>query len=251
MFNVLIVNDWHAISEVYTYASWNAQPYIVYPFFVAGNLISVSIMLNCVTAFFVGAFVAKLDEEDTEERDEIRVVRQKTKEFKIDTSSRSLRRISSSGLSASSGRSASRRSDVIEFDVYERPTYDKIMRTVSGGDTEDDVAAYAKDICDKLKTFEALSPLGEPKLGYLVVSQHPINHYGNRRFQTMVEEFMEDSYALAAGLHSQLLEPDNREENAISRSFETSQSNKALTIKASLIRQSPPVSLLVASVAPS
>ena len=32
--------------------------------------------------------------------------------------------------------------DVVEFDVYERPTFDKIMKTVSGGDTEDEVAAY-------------------------------------------------------------------------------------------------------------
>ena len=107
MFNVLIVNDWHAISEVFTYASWHSEPYIVYPFFVLGNLISVSIMLNCVTAFFVGAFVAKLEEEDTEESSEIRVVRQKAKQFTIDASSRSLRRINSSGLSASSRSTSS------------------------------------------------------------------------------------------------------------------------------------------------
>lgn len=54
MFQVLVVNDWHAIAEVFLYATRSSSPYIVYPFFVVGNLINVSIMLNCLTAFFVG-----------------------------------------------------------------------------------------------------------------------------------------------------------------------------------------------------
>ena len=139
---------------------------------------------------------------------------------------------------------------MVEFDVYERPTYDKIMKTVSGGDTEDNVAAYAKDICEKIKAFEALSPIDGPKLGFLIVCQQPINHYGNRRFQILAEEFMESNqiHGVASGLHAQLLEPENREQNSIVRSFENTESSRLLTIKASLIRQSPPVSLLVASV---
>ena len=250
MFNVLIVNDWHAIAEVYLYASRNSQPYIVYPFFIAGNLISVSIMLNCVTAFFVGAFVAKLEEEDTEESGEIRVVQQRTTQFRIDSSSRSLRRISSSGVSTGSNRAVSGNPDVIEFDVYERPTYDKIMKTVSGGDSEDSVEAYAKDICEKIKTFEALSPPGGPKLGFLIVCQQPVSRYGNRRFQTMAEGFMDASqvYVVASGLHAQLLEPENCERDFVTRTFQNGY-DEVLTVKASLIRQIPPVSLLVASVA--
>lgn len=53
MFQVLVVNDWHAIAEVFLYADRCSSPRIVYPFFVFGNLIGVSILVNVVTAFFV------------------------------------------------------------------------------------------------------------------------------------------------------------------------------------------------------
>jgi len=54
MFQVLVVNDWHAIAIVFLYATRCSSAFIVYPFFVGANLICVSIMLNCLTAFFVG-----------------------------------------------------------------------------------------------------------------------------------------------------------------------------------------------------
>lgn len=53
MFQVLVVNDWHAIAEVFEHASRCSSPKIVYPFFVIGNLVGVSILLNVITAFFV------------------------------------------------------------------------------------------------------------------------------------------------------------------------------------------------------
>lgn len=53
MFQVLVVNDWHAIAEVFLYADRCSSPNIVYPFFILGNLIGVSILINVVTAFFV------------------------------------------------------------------------------------------------------------------------------------------------------------------------------------------------------
>lgn len=53
MFQVLVVNDWHAIAEVFLYASRCSSPQIVYPFFVVGNLVGVNILLNVITAFFV------------------------------------------------------------------------------------------------------------------------------------------------------------------------------------------------------
>ena len=53
MFQVLVVNDWHAIAEVFLYASRCSSPSIVYPFFILGNLFGVSILLNVITAFFV------------------------------------------------------------------------------------------------------------------------------------------------------------------------------------------------------
>jgi len=53
MFQVLVVNDWHAIAEVFLFASRCSDPRIVYPFFILGNLVGVSILLNVITAFFV------------------------------------------------------------------------------------------------------------------------------------------------------------------------------------------------------
>lgn len=53
MFQVLVVNDWHAIAEVFLYANRCSSPTIVYPFFILGNLFGVSILLNVITAFFV------------------------------------------------------------------------------------------------------------------------------------------------------------------------------------------------------
>ena len=53
VFNVLVVNDWHAIAQVYLYANRCSSPYIVYPFFVATICCAVFIMLNVITAFFV------------------------------------------------------------------------------------------------------------------------------------------------------------------------------------------------------
>jgi two pore calcium channel protein len=53
MFNIMVVNDWHAIAAVYLYADRNSSRLIVYPFFVSAICISVFILLNVVTAFFV------------------------------------------------------------------------------------------------------------------------------------------------------------------------------------------------------
>lgn len=40
MFQVLVVNDWHAIANVFLYAERCSSPYIVFPFFIAGNVSS-------------------------------------------------------------------------------------------------------------------------------------------------------------------------------------------------------------------
>ena len=78
MFNILVVNgktmnvfylrpcqsitdtlsicplDWHAIANVFIYAERCNSNYIVYPFFISANLVGVNILLNVLTAFFVG-----------------------------------------------------------------------------------------------------------------------------------------------------------------------------------------------------
>ena len=62
MFNIAVVNDWHAIAEVYLYADRNSHPLIVYTFFVGAISTTVFIMLNVITAFFVESFVTKTND---------------------------------------------------------------------------------------------------------------------------------------------------------------------------------------------
>jgi hypothetical protein len=58
----LVENEWHDIAEVFLYADRCSSPYIIYPFFIIGNLIGVSIMLNVLTVFFCRVLVSKLDD---------------------------------------------------------------------------------------------------------------------------------------------------------------------------------------------
>ena len=53
MFNVAVVNDWHAIAQVFFYADRNSSDFIVYLFFVSAICFMVFIMINVITAFFV------------------------------------------------------------------------------------------------------------------------------------------------------------------------------------------------------
>ena len=53
IFNILVVNDWHAVAEVFMFADRCSSPMIVYPFFISVILIGVFIMVNVITAFFV------------------------------------------------------------------------------------------------------------------------------------------------------------------------------------------------------
>ncbi len=53
MFQILVNNDWHAIAQVFLFANRCSSPYIVYPFFILGQILGGCILLNVVTAFFV------------------------------------------------------------------------------------------------------------------------------------------------------------------------------------------------------
>ena len=53
MFNVAVVNDWHAISDVYAYADRNSSKLIVDSFFISAICFMVYIMVNVIMAFFV------------------------------------------------------------------------------------------------------------------------------------------------------------------------------------------------------
>jgi Ion transport protein len=94
MFQILAVNDWYAIAEVFLHATQNASVYIVYPFFIVANLICVSIMLNVLTAFFVESFVTKLH-DDKDAPAEATATMHKERDFSIKTSEGNVRRVAS------------------------------------------------------------------------------------------------------------------------------------------------------------
>ncbi|MGK3737331.1 MAG: hypothetical protein ACI8RD_001115 [Bacillariaceae sp.] len=53
MFNIAVVNDWHAIAAVFLYADRNSSAIIVHSFFIIAICLMVYIMVNVLTAFFV------------------------------------------------------------------------------------------------------------------------------------------------------------------------------------------------------
>merc|ERR1712107_282880 len=148
MFQVLVVNDWHAIAQVFLYANRCSSKYIVYPFFVGANLIAVSILLNVLTAFFVGAFVTKLEVggSDSKENDV-----KKTREprvLSLQTRREPTASIRDPSLIAESTKTSKALTTNSELHVFERQCFDKIMQTVTGDSYDSDNAA--KKICQVL-----------------------------------------------------------------------------------------------------
>lgn len=97
--------------------------------------------------------MAKLDEGEDEGKEVITTVAKKSREFVIEATS-----VRSRGLSVRSlaDTSASLSTRELEFDIYEREGYDKIMRTVAGN-SEEEEDQYAKSICDMLEVFERMT----------------------------------------------------------------------------------------------
>jgi hypothetical protein len=123
MFNIFVVNDWQAIAGVYlNCAEKLSSPYIVYPFFVIANLVGVNIMLNVFTAFFVGAFVTKVEDK------------------------------SSLSMSAQNITSAMIINDADCFRVQERHGYDSVISTITGHDEETIARHYQIALKEQIET---------------------------------------------------------------------------------------------------
>jgi hypothetical protein len=272
MFNVLVVNDWHELARVFTFADRCASPVIVYPFFILGNLLGVSIVLNVLTAFFVETFVTKLD-DNVDGSTDLTTVQREQRDFSIQTSEKqSVRRIASmSSLLGARKASGSRRraqrvpekpidrgedadseasseSELFEFDVYEREGVDKIMQAVSGGANSNE---FARQICGYLEIFETLTP-GRETVGYLICDQQTLERYGNRRFQTKADGFLGENelHAVVSDVNSELLALSSRPSFDLDRSLvrtfpHHSDPNVSLEISASLLRRHPALSLFV------
>lgn len=98
--------------------------------------------------------MAKLDDSEDDGK-QVRSVSRKTREMIIGATSsvRTVRRVASV---RSMGDSSEASGMTVEFDIYEREGFDRIVQTVAGS-TEEEEDEYAKKICDMLEVFERLS----------------------------------------------------------------------------------------------
>ncbi|KAL3914402.1 MAG: hypothetical protein SGARI_000143, partial [Bacillariaceae sp.] len=187
MFNIVVVNDWHAIAEVYLYADRNSHPLIVYTFFVSAISTTVFIMLNVITAFFVESFVTKRNDPIDDHLGDEKEAHHR--EFQIRTGENTnVKRVSGTSLrsdpdlrgklyadddepsstspegdfSVASGASDG---EIFSFDIYEREGFDQIMRTVAGS-SDAEQEAFAQNLCRYYEIYDSLS--GRGKVGYMV-----------------------------------------------------------------------------------
>ena len=131
------------------------------------------------------------------------------------------------------------------FDIYEREGFDNIMRTVAGS-TNDEQEAFARSVCNYLERFESLTS-GREKVGYMVCCQQSLNRFGNRRFQTLSRNFVNDCtlHQVVSDMHSELLAHKNSE-RCLVRTFSEQDdelSSRQLEIAATLIRHQPAATL--------
>jgi len=128
------------------------------------------------------------------------------------------------------------------FDIYEREGFDNIMRTVAGS-TNDEQEAFARSVCNYLERFESLTS-GREKVGYMVCCQQSLNRFGNRRFQTLSQNFVNDCtlHQVVSDMHSELLAQKNSE-RCLVRTFPEQDESRQLEIAATLIRHQPAATL--------
>jgi len=282
MFNIAVVNDWHAIAEVYLYADRHSSQLIVYPFFVSAICFMVFIMINVITAFFVEAFVTKTNEP----ADDIYSAEEKASTlkscFRIQNSENTnVRRVCSSDnlstgillededadlgydalldqnlLVNSAASTCGTSTDTFaSFDIYEREGFDNIMRTVAGA-TDDEQEVFARIVCNYLERFESLTS-GREKVGYMVCCQQSLNRFGNRRFQTSSRSFLTDDtlHKVVSDMHSELLALTSTRKNSFGnrclvRTFPQidGESSRHLEIAATLLRHQPAATLFVSRI---
>ncbi|KAG7368064.1 ion transport protein [Nitzschia inconspicua] len=275
VFNVAVVNDWHAIAEVYLYADRNSSPLIVYTFFIVTICITVFIMLNVITAFFVESFVTKnhdaMDDDPGSEKEtshrefQIRTgentnvkkysgpsirssYHDKLQDDDDERSSESVERDRSIASNTSSG-------EIFFFDIYEREGFDQIMRTVAGSsDAEQEM--FARNVCHYLEMFESLT-IGREKVGYMVCCQQSLNRFGNRRFQISAQDFISNDtlHKVVSDMHSEVLvlsiHKKKFQSRCLVRNFpHPKDPSKILEISATLLRYQPAATLLVSRIRP-
>jgi hypothetical protein len=230
MFNIFVVNDWQTIAGVYLTADRFSSPYIVYPFFIGANLIGVNIFLNVLTAFFVGAFVTKVEKKNLGRRDNLQL----SMSMRVDA-------IHDNILVSSSNQQGEL---APSFHIMERRCYDNVISTITG-DEASDIATKA---CEILKTFERLIPLGEG-IGYLIAYHECKDYTMNPCFLGLVKGFIKHDDDLQSVVSEIFRNLSKREFGSESKKeYYDYGGCRKLVLTASFCSQSPTMLLVVANV---
>jgi len=172
VFNVLVVNDWHQIANVFLYADRFSSPFAVYLYFVLLVIVAVCILLNVIVAFFVETFVTHLklvDAGNEPEPDSARSVATANTStvFQSDVSLHIAPIARSWIFDASDLKKTSVRSlscpdtgEMTDFDVIRREGFDDIIQSVGNNDDGDEkqFEEFARGILDALELVQNLAP---------------------------------------------------------------------------------------------
>jgi hypothetical protein len=231
VFNVAVVNDWHAIAEVYLYADRNRSPLMVYTYFISAICINVFILLNVVTAFFVEckyyiifvvfqenlllttifhtAFVTKRqdptdynlgDDKEVHHRDFKIRTGDKTNVKQVSRASSQVRESSmydddDDPSSTSPEIDPSVSSNTSSAEIFQFDIYEREgfdqIMRAVTGSSDAEQEAFARSVCNYFETFESLAA-GREKVGYMICCQQSMNRFGNRRFQTLAKGILTD-----------------------------------------------------------
>jgi len=199
VFNVLVVNDWHQISNVFLYASRCSSPFVVYLYFVTLVIVAVCILLNVIVAFFVETFVNQLNlvdvgnesvNDDTNTRiDSTRTLRlQSDMPTHIAPIARSWI-FDASDLKRTSVRSLSCPStgEKTDFDIIRREGFDDIMQSVANDDDKQ-FEKFARCLLDALELVRSLTP--DRNIGYALCCYQKEIQFKSNNFSMLVKDYL-------------------------------------------------------------
>ena len=185
MYQVLVINDWHAIAAVFLGIS---DSLVVYTFFISANLITVSIFLNVMVSFFVGAFsldeASKSNKGDVtnEETTDTMMVESEAK-LDLPNGERNERELANGHLPLQSQ---------ISIEILQREgRFDHLLKSMIGQDDSDMNNATAR-ICEALTLFESLQSQ-TPDVGFMVSCQQSLARYGNSIFANLFNYFVSEN----------------------------------------------------------
>lgn len=151
LFQVLVVNDWHAIALVFILpAGHTVTNALVYPFFIVANLSLTSVLLNVMIAFFVNAFVTKA----TDKRMLIGADNGRKYFSGLDNSI--LSKDTNAGIDSEADASTVDQS-ITTITISERQGFDNILKTIAREGSEDGEESAARIGSQMLQAFEELS----------------------------------------------------------------------------------------------